>query len=136
MRDIVIFFVLSFIVINQAYSAESSKKVVSEVGNENTSIAIPYREEKNISQQATPVLLVLFIFGLLAVIFLYFFKNKLSLVKHTAEKNIQVLEVRRLNTRLTVFHLKIKNKEMLVMQSGDNVKILDLNEKSEDPMGS
>jgi len=136
MKVIVIFFILSFIVFPPAYSAEPAENAELEATSENKNTIIPYREEKEMSQQATPVVLVLVIFILMVVVFMFLFKKKLSLVNQSSEKNIQVLEIKRLNARLTVFHLKVKDKEIFIMQAGDNVTTLDMNDKIEDTLGA
>ena len=93
--------------------------------------AIPFKQEKTLAQQSSPIISVLLMFIVVAAVFFYFFKNKLSLVTVPGEKNIQVLEVKRLSQKLSVFHIKVKNRELLVLQSGDTVKTLDINDESD-----
>ena len=150
MKFIVYTLLVLGVLINSAYAVESvveSGEVISDetpstemsstkVSSTNVSPTaspvepIPYKKNKELTEQATPVLLVVTLFLIGAFVFYYFFRSKLSVVNPAGDKNIHVIEIKRLNTRLTVFHMRVKSNEFLLVQSGDNIQTLDLDGKA------
>lgn len=123
---ICIFFLFSFS--GEVNANESEMDAVAKSHSSKKINTIPYKQEKEISEKSGPILTVLFVFVVAAAIFVYFFKKKLSITNSIQSGNIKIIETKRLNTRLTVFHIEVKNKEIIIVQSGDNIKTLDIHD--------
>lgn len=89
---------------------------------------IPFKDGNILAETSLVRVLVVTVIGLVLVIFSAYILKKIYLkqpVSGSTGQNIKLVEIKRLTPKLTLFVVRVNDKQFVIAQSGDNLLSLD-----------
>ncbi|MCW8932946.1 MAG: flagellar biosynthetic protein FliO [Gammaproteobacteria bacterium] len=89
---------------------------------------IPYKQDKSLLVKTGATISVFIVVLILSGLLLFYLNKKkiLNLSPESGERNINVLESKRLNSKTIIYLVEVKGKEVLLIQTGNSVDTIRL----------